>query len=590
MSKFLGSRISLISRSDIRYVGTLHQINSEDSTVSLENVRSFGTEGRRINPDDEVAPSDQFYEYIVFRGTDVKDLRVEEGPSSAKEEPPAMPNDPAIVGARARPVNVAPGPPGPPAPQEAPQGLPQGPPQGPPGPPLGGPNQHGPIPGGSGFGYYPPPHMQGWGRAGGPGPGPNPFGGMQYPPQPPWMMPGQHFPPGPVGPAPWNNYAYPPGPGGPPGIPGGPGAPGAPGQGGRQSSSQTPSTPSLAPKPSPIGPLTEKKPLTPTQQADSPSELESTEQPAQELAAAAAPPPPVESKPTEEEVKATAVSLSRNAPPTAPREASKFIPTGPKNISRPTQILPAVPLPVGLTSRASQQAQTSSSKPAGEQINNAEALRDATQAAKAAVAVAMANLAQLDGSAPAQQLNNTPAMDNLTKKVNEMRLNSGRQAPAHVGRGGRGRGPRPAKVEVPDSDFDFASANAKFNKQEIVKEAIAGSPLTETANGDALTPEAVVDASGSVAPAYNPSRSFFDNISSEAKDRLENTGPKPGGREWRGEEQRRNMETFGQGSVDGGFRGFRGGRGRGRGGRGRGYRGRGGNAGYRQHDAQAPSQ
>ncbi|KAK0706912.1 Scd6-like Sm domain-containing protein [Lasiosphaeria miniovina] len=557
MSKFLGARISLISNSDIRYVGTLHQINSEDSTVSLENVRSFGTEGRKVNPGDEVAPSDQFYEYIVFRGTDVKDLRVEEGPSSAKEEPPAMPNDPAIVGLDRlmwRPALPA---------LRLLKKLRRD--------------------------CYRDHHkdrlvilsvalisMD------------------RYPVVRDLVtilrLICKQFPPGPVGPAPWNNYAYPPGPGGPPGIPGGPSAPGAPGQGGRQSSSQTPSTPSLAPKPSPIGPLTEKKPLTPTQKADSPSKLESTEQLAQELAAAAAPPPPVESKPTEEEVKATAVSLSRNAPPTAPREASKFIPTGPKNISRPTQILPAVPLPVGLTSRASQQAQASSSKPAGEQINNAEALRDATQAAKAAVAVAMANLAQLDGSAPAQQLNNTPAMDNLTKKVNEMRVNSGRQAPAHVGRGGRGRGPRPAKVEVPDSDFDFASANAKFNKQEIVKEAISGSPLTETANGDALTPEAVVDASVSVAPAYNPSRSFFDNISSEAKDRLENTGPKPGGREWRGEEQRRNMETFGQGSVDGGFRGFRGGRGRGRGGRGRGYRGRGGNAGYRQHDAQAPSQ
>lgn len=35
----------------------------------------------------------------MFRGTDVKDLRIEEGPAPVKEEkPPAVPNDPAILG------------------------------------------------------------------------------------------------------------------------------------------------------------------------------------------------------------------------------------------------------------------------------------------------------------------------------------------------------------------------------------------------------------------------------------------------------------------------------------------------------------
>jgi protein LSM14 len=80
-------------------VGTLHEINSDESTVSLENVRSFGTEGRRGSPQEEIAPSDQVYEYIVFRGSDVKDLRIEEHPSIKENKPPpAMPDDPAIVG------------------------------------------------------------------------------------------------------------------------------------------------------------------------------------------------------------------------------------------------------------------------------------------------------------------------------------------------------------------------------------------------------------------------------------------------------------------------------------------------------------
>lgn len=91
--------VSLETHPPLRYVGILHEINSSDSTVSLENVRSFGTEGRKGDVSEEVAPSDQVYEYIVFRGSDVKDLRIEEGPGSVKEnKPPAVPNDPAILG------------------------------------------------------------------------------------------------------------------------------------------------------------------------------------------------------------------------------------------------------------------------------------------------------------------------------------------------------------------------------------------------------------------------------------------------------------------------------------------------------------
>jgi protein LSM14 len=250
----------------------------------------------------------------------------------------------------------------------------------------------------------------------------------------------------------------------------------------------------------------------------------------------------------------------------------------------------AVPLPAALTSKVAQQTQPTAS-PARQQATAAE-LRDATEAAKAAVAVAMAKLGQGGSSttvpaAAAQQANQAVlqnlakeggALDNLTRKVGEMRVNAGptRGSPNTRGRG-RG-GHRAAKVEVPDADFDFAESNAKFNKEEVVKEV--ASPLHELAqDGGEATPEPESQATGTpdAPPAYNKSKSFFDNISSEAKDRAENNGMKPGGREWRGEEQRKNMETFGQGSVDGGYRGGYRGRGRGRGGRGRGY-GRGGAA------------
>lgn len=79
-------------------MGTLHEINPEASTIALENVASFGTEGRRGNPAEEIPPSASVYEYIVFRGSDVKDISVAEEKDTAPPEPPQVPDDPAILG------------------------------------------------------------------------------------------------------------------------------------------------------------------------------------------------------------------------------------------------------------------------------------------------------------------------------------------------------------------------------------------------------------------------------------------------------------------------------------------------------------
>lgn len=97
MSEYIGSRISLISKSDIKYIGTLHEINSDTHTVALESVTSFGTEGRKGNPAEEIPGSDQVYEYIVFRGSDVKELTIV-APPSKEEERGRVPDDPAILG------------------------------------------------------------------------------------------------------------------------------------------------------------------------------------------------------------------------------------------------------------------------------------------------------------------------------------------------------------------------------------------------------------------------------------------------------------------------------------------------------------
>ncbi len=98
MSEYIGARISLISKSDIKYIGTLHEINSDSHTVALESVVSYGTEGRKGNPAEEIAGSDHVYEYIVFRGSDVKQLNIVSEEKEEENRRPKVPDDPAILG------------------------------------------------------------------------------------------------------------------------------------------------------------------------------------------------------------------------------------------------------------------------------------------------------------------------------------------------------------------------------------------------------------------------------------------------------------------------------------------------------------
>ncbi|KKK14625.1 hypothetical protein AOCH_005012 [Aspergillus ochraceoroseus] len=540
MNHLIGQRFNLISKSDIRYVGTLHEINPEASTIALQDVVSFGTEGRRGNPAEEIAPSNSIYEYIVFRGSDVKDISVaEDKKENTQPEPPQVPDDPAILGcissgtwsskppsaaasaAAANPATTgtssytswlssatsvprllpalwttlwwAPFPPGP-----------------------GFPN----MPYGAPPGWYPPP-----GQGFPPGPG-------QFPPQMPIGHPGQHQTP-------------PPQRAGPPGMP--------------QATSELP-----------VSDHPVSKPVSP----------EITPAPA---ATEAAPPPPVASKPSvAEAVKATTGSMEP-----AGQKFSKTPPSGPKGGRAPPVIpiaaaakppVPNVPLaPTSVNNVTQGTAQA--------------AITEATRAATAAVAAAMAKLPQPSGQKKAQYPDSS--VEGVAKQMGEMKpyeSNRGPRGGQHPrGRGahrGQYQGPM-KKVEVPTTDYDFETANAKFNKQDLVKEAIAtGSPAHDIeAPAEIAAPETADTGS---ANAYNKANSFFDNISSEARDREEGTGARTGGREWRGEEEKRNIETFGQGSVDGyrgGYRGRGRGRGynRGRGGYSRGYgsRGRGGVRGGR---------
>lgn len=59
---------------------------------------SYGTEGRRGGGADEIAPSSSVYEYIVFRGSDVKDISIADETKEQAPQPPQVPDDPAILG------------------------------------------------------------------------------------------------------------------------------------------------------------------------------------------------------------------------------------------------------------------------------------------------------------------------------------------------------------------------------------------------------------------------------------------------------------------------------------------------------------
>jgi len=90
---YLGSKISLVSKADIRYEGILYTIDPNECTVALAKVRSFGTEERPTER--PVSARDDVFEYIIFRGSDIKDLNVCEPPKAQLTL--AHLQDPAIV-------------------------------------------------------------------------------------------------------------------------------------------------------------------------------------------------------------------------------------------------------------------------------------------------------------------------------------------------------------------------------------------------------------------------------------------------------------------------------------------------------------
>jgi len=88
---YVGSKITLISRSGFRYEGTLFTIDSVQGTVALREVTIIGTDGNPL-------PGSKTYEYIVFKGSDIKDLTVNSTPQQNVPTQPVQQKQPQFYG------------------------------------------------------------------------------------------------------------------------------------------------------------------------------------------------------------------------------------------------------------------------------------------------------------------------------------------------------------------------------------------------------------------------------------------------------------------------------------------------------------
>ena len=163
---------------------------------------------------------------------------------------------------------------------------------------------------------------------------------------------------------------------------------------------------------------------------------------------------------------------------------------------------------------------------------------------------------------------------------------------AHRGERGRGRGhgrhaaPIPAAASIPTTDFDFQSNNQRFDKKATAQQHPALQPKPAALVENTIPTDSAENHTNGHAESagskkdefYNPSKSFFDKISSDANkmkhERLASAPAERGrargrgrGRSRRDEERDRNVETFGEaggigllgpGQYVGGFGGFRG--------------------------------
>ena len=90
-SNILGSKLQIITTAQVRYEGILTQVDPINKAMTLINVKSYGSEGRREGVN-EILPADNDIEEVLFKVDHIKDFKIIEKPN------PAL-LDPAIISA-----------------------------------------------------------------------------------------------------------------------------------------------------------------------------------------------------------------------------------------------------------------------------------------------------------------------------------------------------------------------------------------------------------------------------------------------------------------------------------------------------------
>ena len=71
----MGSKISLLTNAQVRYEGILSEVDPLKKSMTLINVKSFGTEGRRNNIN-EIPVIDNEISQVQFKVDQIKDFKI----------------------------------------------------------------------------------------------------------------------------------------------------------------------------------------------------------------------------------------------------------------------------------------------------------------------------------------------------------------------------------------------------------------------------------------------------------------------------------------------------------------------------------
>ena len=95
-NKLIGSQVSLITKADSRYEGTLVEVDRVKKTMTLKNVKTMGTEGRR-NGQNEIPATDNIMGQVKFKVELVKVFNIIEQPVEPEDDAKKQEDDPAII-------------------------------------------------------------------------------------------------------------------------------------------------------------------------------------------------------------------------------------------------------------------------------------------------------------------------------------------------------------------------------------------------------------------------------------------------------------------------------------------------------------